>query len=814
MAMSIEPLESRIAPASAVGFTDVDGDHVIIINNGPGELALGGNVLVNAGQVTVNLTSAEFEGANITITAFPDPKGDGLANIGYINAAGRGLGTVSVDGDLGALDAVSCTGLTVLSLGRFGTTTGAPDNVSDFTGKLGKLAVKGEMVQGAKINAGAIGPINVTGSVGGEITSTGDIGAITIGGDNLSSIVSTGGKIAKVSIADDGGTVRSSGDMGPVKIGGRATVVQSVSGDLPSVTIGGTALSIISGGDLGVVKIGGALAGGMVSSGGHITRLEVAGLVSNSITASGDIGPVVVGSDYNATLTSTNGKLTSLQVGGSFLGAISTKTGIGMVHVTQDFGRNDAPGATIDTEGTLAGVVIDGSLVAGPFLGSANIASKGNMGLIRIHGSMLANSQSETGKIDCGGNLTGVMVGGSVVGGSGREDTINDGTLLHEGQIYAVGKIGMVRIGGDLSGSGGVASAEIRSHTRIDSVTIGGSVRGIGQGAGQIASEGSLGSVHIGGDVMGLGPNTGRISTGGPGSAGNIDRIFIGGTLFGPFDALGDNAGVIFSSGDIGSIVIGGNLRGGIIGSSSGTNRSGWGYIEGGHIGSVLIKGTFFGPTDINSTYDLSKSGAIVARDDLGSLTVLGDVIGTNPDAVISARGSAHPTATKDVAIGSINVHGRMEHARILAGYGPDGVASNADAQVGSVRVGTDWISSSLLTGVTTGGDGIIGNANDAKVANTGQAGFKDMSDGAGAVSKIAQVIIGGSAIGTISSSDALLFGIEAQQIGSVKLGGAALNFKPGPGNDLFAERQILGPTRGTGDVDGFDFHAFEVPKT
>src|SRR5678816_3892338 len=101
--MNIEPLESRIAPASLT-FTDVDGDNVKITISGVGSLTLGVNVIVTADQLqTLDLSGAAFQGANVKIVATRAPLlgGDGFVNVGRINATGRDLGTVRVDGDLG-----------------------------------------------------------------------------------------------------------------------------------------------------------------------------------------------------------------------------------------------------------------------------------------------------------------------------------------------------------------------------------------------------------------------------------------------------------------------------------------------------------------------------------------------------------------------------------------------------------------------------------------------------------------------------------------------------------------------------------------
>ena len=108
---------------------------------------------------------------------------------------------MTIGGDLGRIlagDATTATsglkGLTVQSLGRFGTSTGAPDLISVVQGKLDFLKVKSDS-NGAIINVqggadGRIGSMYLGGSLiggaavgSGRIFSSGDIGFVTILGN-------------------------------------------------------------------------------------------------------------------------------------------------------------------------------------------------------------------------------------------------------------------------------------------------------------------------------------------------------------------------------------------------------------------------------------------------------------------------------------------------------------------------------------------------------------------------------------------------------------------------------------------------------
>src|SRR5207244_4353494 len=111
--------------------------------------------------------------------------GDGFAAVGQIDATGLDVGAVSIDGDLGRViagDAVTTTsglkGLTVQSMGRYGTTTGAGNLHSIIQGKLDSLTVKTDLngvyveVQGG--NDGKIGAVQIGGSIiGGMANSSG-----------------------------------------------------------------------------------------------------------------------------------------------------------------------------------------------------------------------------------------------------------------------------------------------------------------------------------------------------------------------------------------------------------------------------------------------------------------------------------------------------------------------------------------------------------------------------------------------------------------------------------------------------------------
>src|SRR5215213_3127288 len=116
--LRLEPLEGRLAPAvlvnpTTVTYRDVDGDRVTVkVTVGTLDAT---NFLFNTPFAdpgpqqlqSLILNAAEFQGAAVSVSAVRDPVagGDGFANVGRVAAAGVDLAALTVDGDLGQVDA-------------------------------------------------------------------------------------------------------------------------------------------------------------------------------------------------------------------------------------------------------------------------------------------------------------------------------------------------------------------------------------------------------------------------------------------------------------------------------------------------------------------------------------------------------------------------------------------------------------------------------------------------------------------------------------------------------------------------------------
>ena len=302
----------------------------------------------------IDLSDSQFQGASLSVIAkkAKGGTGDGLINVGRINATGVDLGIVTVGGDLGQIDAGDSNILTgaivSLSARSFGTdaTTQPADTInplmSSVNGKLTALSVVGSMG----------GFLNVTGG------TKGGIGKVAIGG-NLDG--SAGGSTA--------GLIRSSSDIGTVTIKGSV--------------FGGADLSgILSGGKLGAVKVGGNVSSPdvdkpvTISAQGKLAPVNQADSVAiKAISVRGDVLNARILAGYNTSLGAINrdasiGTITVNETweSSSIVAGIADTTANG-------FGRNDSLASSPDTTpnilSSIASIVIKGSATGSAAPGAA-----------------------------------------------------------------------------------------------------------------------------------------------------------------------------------------------------------------------------------------------------------------------------------------------------------------------------------------------------------------------------------------------------------------------------------------------------------
>ena len=270
------------ADRKSATWLDVDGDLVTLkatkavldaadfqmLVDGP----LGGQSLFS---LNLSDAGAAAKGVNLSFSAKYDTvnrRGDGSVHVGFIDATGVDLGTVTIPGDLGRIAAGDATladgSVKSLTLGSWAVVglnavDGGGNPASPFRGKLGKLTVAGDF-------RGAI----VADTTADGNAAAGAIGAVAIGGD-----MSIGG-------LENTGVIIASGAIGPVKIAGemrgdRATgpVVIQAGSTLGKVSVGGMHFAeIYAQGNANPLKASAAVA---------IASVTVRGNVEDSLIAAG-----------------------------------------------------------------------------------------------------------------------------------------------------------------------------------------------------------------------------------------------------------------------------------------------------------------------------------------------------------------------------------------------------------------------------------------------------------------------------------------------------------------------------------------------
>jgi Domain of unknown function (DUF4394) len=763
--LAVETEQIRIVNPKTATFTDVDGDTVTIkITKGeltPGLFELGAGPNGGAYLRLLNLSNSSFAGTNVTITAKPSPNGgDKLVSVGYINATGNDLGIVKVSGDLTQIDAGNGDGglamksLTVYSFGAINPAISATDLISTIDGALTKLTVKKDfrsaqlsIVDTTLEGGGRLGSLVVGGSiVGGSVLGSGSIVADEIG-------------LARVARNIEGGSGVDSGRISAFGI--------------DSLTVGGALIGgsnegagqITSDDVIGKVVIKGGIIGGsdsntgLISASENINSLTVGTLVGGTGNISGTIKcdstiknmtvkGSIIGGFNSDTGTISAEAITKLTVGKSIIGTdaftatVTVDTSIGSVKIGANLTGNSAQSGRIFAEDEIGNVVVGGSVTGADDGGGViesdtigNVSIKGSLvGTDEDSGSILADSA--LGKVVIGGNVVGsTFSAGQIEVAGGNLASVSIRGSMQGGGIVAEGDIGTVAIGGDVSGSN---EAAIAAGGSITSITIKGSLNS-GNGTANLFAN-SLGRITVGGNVF-----DSQIES----NEGGIGPVKVNGSVV-------DSAFV--TSGDIRGLSISGNL--------SNSFDEGSAVFASGKVNFVKVKGSILAGAD----------GADIVAGVLGPVTVGGSIAGNDAHRInITAVGTQATTGTADLAIASVTVAGRIENTNILAGYSLGGPV-NADAQIGKVSVGSDWVRSNLVAGVSSA-DAVFGNGDDIIIGEVGQVTT--------IVARIAGITIKGSVVGTFGGTDGFAF--TAEEIKAVSIGGVKVKLEAGASNDDLA---------------------------
>lgn len=626
---AIEALEPRLALAT-ITFTDVDGDLVTVATSkGTDELLMASLTFVDlplGRQLRkVDFSGPDFAGSSLSITARRvGGSGDGFVNVGEIVATDRDLGAVTVKGDLGRIragDANLATpavkSLTVWSVGRLGTTTGAADLETLLDGAVGNVTVNGDVV-----NASVY--INASPSVGKVVIR----GSIIGGSADYSGLVSIfAAKVASVTI---GGAVRGGVGLASGCFGAQFTPVT------------------------GPVTIGGGLWGGAGASSGSVSLLTcpLATVGGSIVGGSGaESGQIEITSD---------GPVTSLTVAGDIVGGTAVEAGsiVGGIDLLTVGG--DIVGGTMLRTGVVAvygsrRLTVGGSLFGGWGEQSGRISSTTGFDTVAVAGDVVGGLGDDSGAIRATfqSSVTKATIGGSVRGGAG----------LRSGGIAVEGGLGSAVIGGAIRGGDGFRSGSIIAAA-VGTATVGRSVvGGVGAESGQISNAesvlGGLGVVTIGGSLVGgFGIDSGRVFAG----SGATRSITVRGGLVGGF---GQRSGVISASSlaqptaiDVGSIESG--------------LAAGSGGIKGVRVSQLRVRGAIRGTAA--RPVEIAVRGAAGAVPAIGSI-----VVGGSMERCVVSTVFAGDTGLNG-HIGSVTVGGDMIATSIVSAvtnafgvYGNDG---------------------------------------------------------------------------------------------------------------------------------------------
>lgn len=541
---SIEPLESRIAPAGVFLATDIDGDAVTIKTSRGTNAQLAAAIHTTASGLGVTIDMIDlsaidsnnhsiFAGGSLTITAKRTAAGgDGYVNVGTISAGwGTVLGAISVSGDVQAItegmDAKTLGSIQVRSLST-GTST--------LTGNVPSLTITDD-VNGAALNVeGTVTNLHIGGSLlAGSVSAT-SAKSVTIGGSLV------GGSA-------DGSGQLTLGSAGAVKILG--SIIGGSGSNSGQVTISGKSGAVTIGGDLvgGSAQGAGTLQTGVANDDPTASIVIKGSVVGNApatniIDVEGALGSLTIGRDYssrtNFSEINIKGNCGPISIGGSFIstgmgqGELFVDTYAKSVTIGGDLSAASGGSVAVSSEsGSFGAITIKGSIIGGS--GEASMYGA-NIGAITVDGSIQGNGSTVTliaanaiaslsvkgsvsnflmvtntagshiGAVKIGGSWTASTIAAGVETGADENyDTADDRAIAPPmGTMPPPSKIASIAIGGVVSGTVGGSDSFGFEAQQIGSFKVGSTVFALKPGAGNDDLSASEAQYEVGstGDVF------------------------------------------------------------------------------------------------------------------------------------------------------------------------------------------------------------------------------------------------------------------------------------------------------------------------
>lgn len=392
---------------SSLSFTDIDGDRITFSLGGGGRIIVtdvhfhpdGTVAAVDLTRFAVDGLSPASEPIDLTVTA-TTPRGsggDGLVNIGLIDATGVDLGTVRVSGNVDQIlagDGSATRRAAIQSLSMLGTLGPADggDGVmnTELSGNVGSLTIRGG-VRNASINIeGKAGHIRIDGDLLGE-------GGMAMG--SVQEFAETGRVRGIESDLPAGAIVASSIKNFTVKGNVTGASITTTSGGVGNVTVRGnmTNSSLVSAGVMRVVKIFGDLVSDDPNAPTIITALATLNPKSASralgisaLTVGGDVenAQILVGFNDMRLGLNPDASVGRVTVNGNWI-ASSLSAGI-FDDGADGFGQNDiniAESVVDRILARIASIVINGTA-------TGSVANGDHFGIVAEHiGAARINNQ-------------------------------------------------------------------------------------------------------------------------------------------------------------------------------------------------------------------------------------------------------------------------------------------------------------------------------------------------------------------------------------------------------------------------------------
>ena len=498
----------------------------------------------------------------------------------------------------------------------------------------------------------------------GTIVVQGDLGKI-VAGDQIA----TDRAVVQMSILSHGarGTATGAPDNQSLFLGGTGTVV--VRGDATGLlqAIGGDR------GDFERIIVKGVLRGGAADASGQIF---FTGSLLNA-----RVGSIIGGDGANS---------------GSIFGSFTNDSTIGS---GADINFVRVLGDIVGGKGDNSGKIL------APNINAVVVGTKSDPG------NLIGGEGIESGLILAGQNLGRVVVRGDLVGGEGR----------NSGEIFSSGSIGSVRVSGSVLGGDGVDSGSVVAREDIASVVVVENIHGgAGATSGTIQADGSVNYLQIGKDLPESTVGNLRGGSGADSGSIRIEDTLTAGKIFGSvLGGTGNGAGSIVVGDAITNLEIARNLEGGS--SAGTQTLLNTGFIATERLGTLNISGDVKAGTDdgnglVNSgairvTGDIGA--LLIGGDVIGNTTArvvisaAGQAAGTANSAIRFLRIDGDTTAA-DILGG---------YATSATAANPRGEGLNPDAQIGTIIFGGAVASTNVVSGVVPGTDGRFGTPDDLVIS-------------------------------------------------------------------------------------------------